>query len=87
MKIKNPSEVAIINRVVLETASRKSPRKIAFDLTRDGVPSPSGGAWTFQTIIKILQNTLYVGRVCEEQGLQDQKSQYRQAGATPCAGR
>ena len=70
MKIKNPSEVAIINRIVLETASRKSPRKIAFDLTRDGVPSPSGGAWTFQTIIKILQNTLYVGvyvrnRVCK----------------------
>ena len=61
-KIKNPSEVAIINRIALETASRKSPRKIAFDLTRDGVPSPSGGdAWTFQTIIKILQNTLYVG--------------------------
>jgi len=70
VKIKNPSEVAIINRIVLETASRKSPRKIAFDLTRDGVPSPSGGAWTFQTIIKILQNTLYVGvyvrnRVCK----------------------
>ena len=61
-KIKNPSEVAIINRIALETASRKSPRKIAFDLTRDGVPSPSGGdAWTFQTIIKILHNPLYVG--------------------------
>ena len=61
-KIKNPSEVVIINRIALETASRKSPRKIAFDLTRDGVPSPSGGdAWTFQTIIKILHNPLYVG--------------------------
>jgi DNA invertase Pin-like site-specific DNA recombinase len=62
VKIKNPSEAAVINRIVLESASRKSPRKIAFDLTRDGIPSPSGAeAWTFQTIIKILHNTLYVG--------------------------
>jgi site-specific DNA recombinase len=61
VKAPNASEVGIINRVVLETASRKSPRNIAFDLTRDGIPSPSGGAWTFQTINKILQNELYVG--------------------------
>jgi site-specific DNA recombinase len=61
VKAPNASEVGIIHRVVLETASRKSPRNIAFDLTRDGIPSPKGEAWTFQTINKILQNELYVG--------------------------
>jgi site-specific DNA recombinase len=60
-KIKNDSEAAIVNRIVLEAASRKSPRNIAFDLTRDGIPSPKGEAWTFQTIAKILKNPLYVG--------------------------
>jgi site-specific DNA recombinase len=61
VKAPNASEVAIVNRIVLETASRKSPRNIAFDLTRDGIPSPKGEACTFQTINKILQNELYVG--------------------------
>jgi site-specific DNA recombinase len=61
VKAPNKSEVEIVNRICRETAARMSPRNIAFGLTRDGVPSPNGGAWTFQTINKILQNQLYVG--------------------------
>jgi site-specific DNA recombinase len=55
------NEAVIVVRIVGEMASGKSPRNIAFDLTRDGVPAPKGGAWTFQTVNKILQNDLYVG--------------------------
>ena len=58
-----------------------SPRQIAYGLTTDGVPSPSGGAWTFQTINKILQNELLRRRLCEEPGQQDQEPQHRQARA------
>jgi site-specific DNA recombinase len=57
----NDSEAIIVNRIVSEMAAWKSPRNIAVDLTRDGVPAPRGEAWTFQTIVKILQNDLYVG--------------------------
>jgi site-specific DNA recombinase len=60
-KNKDTGAAEIINRIVFEIASRKSPRQIASDLTRDGVSAPRGGAWTFQTINKILQNELYVG--------------------------
>lgn len=60
-KDKNPREAEIVNRIMLECASRKSPRQIAHDLTSDGVPAPKGGPWTFQTVVKILQNELYVG--------------------------
>lgn len=57
----NPGEAEVINRVCRETAAMKSPRQIAYDLTRDGIASPKGEAWTFQTINKILSNDLYVG--------------------------
>jgi len=60
-KDKNPREAEIVNRIVREMAGRKPPRQIAADLTRDGIPAPKGGAWTFQTVVKILQNELYVG--------------------------
>lgn len=60
-KEKNASEAEIVNRIVFEMASRKPPRQIAFGLSGDGIPSPRGGSWTFQTVNKILQNELYVG--------------------------
>lgn len=60
-KAKNEAEAIIVNRIVLEMASRKPPRQIAFGLTSDGIASPKGGMWTFQTVNKILQNELYVG--------------------------
>jgi site-specific DNA recombinase len=57
----NTGEAEVINRICRETAAQKSPRNIAFDLTHDGIPSPKGEAWTFQTINKVLSNELYVG--------------------------
>jgi site-specific DNA recombinase len=60
-KIINHDQAAIVVRMFLEYANAKSPRSIAVDLTRDKIPSPSDGEWTFQTIQKILQNEIYIG--------------------------
>lgn len=48
-----------------------SPRDIAFDLNRQGVPSPRGGTWAMSAVygdkhrtgVGILGNPLYIGRV------------------------
>lgn len=61
VKIKNEGQAAIVVRMFRECAASKSPRNIALDLTRDGILSPSGDEWTFQTINKILQNEIYIG--------------------------
>ena len=60
-KVPNTDQVKTIERIFREFVSNKSPRKIAVDLTGDGVLSPSGAEWTFQTINKIIQNELYIG--------------------------
>ena len=60
----------IVRRIFAEYVSGKSPRAIAHDLNRDGVPSPRGGTWTASTIngnrarrSGILWNEAYLGRV------------------------
>jgi site-specific DNA recombinase len=60
-KVKDPDQAKTVERIFREFVAGKSPRKIACDLTSDGILSPSGGAWTFQTINKIIQNEIYVG--------------------------
>lgn len=60
-KTKNTDQAEIINCIFRECLSRKSSRKIACDLTGSGILSPNGGAWTFQTINKMLQNEIYIG--------------------------
>jgi site-specific DNA recombinase len=60
-KVKNPDQALVVVRIFRECATGKSPRNIAVDLTRDEIPSPSGGEWTFQTVNKILQNEIYIG--------------------------
>jgi site-specific DNA recombinase len=60
-KIINDGQAKVVVRMFRETASRKSPRNIALDLTRDKIESPSGGEWTFQTVNKILANEIYIG--------------------------
>jgi site-specific DNA recombinase len=57
----NDDEAKIVVRIFTEFTSGKSPRKIALDLTRDGILSRDGKTWTFQTIIKMLQNQIYMG--------------------------
>ena len=63
-----PSEAPIVERIFREFAAGKSPRAIARDLNRDGIPGPSGRPWSDTTIrgkpklgIGILHNEMYVG--------------------------
>lgn len=55
------SEVATIRRIFNMRIAGVSPRQIAFVLNRDGVPGPSGGAWTKSAIRYVLENPLYAG--------------------------
>ena len=61
-------EAAVVLRIYAEYAGGKSPRKIAADLNREGIPAPRGGQWNASTINGhrgrrngILQNELYKG--------------------------
>ncbi len=55
---------AIVRRIFHEAAAGKSNRAIAYDLQRDGIPTPSGRAgvrWEQGTISYILNLSLYWG--------------------------
>jgi site-specific DNA recombinase len=65
----NPAEADVVRQVFHDYAVGQSPRQIAFNLNRTGVPAPRGGAWSASTIngnrargTGILNNELYVGR-------------------------
>ncbi|MBD9522782.1 recombinase family protein [Ensifer sp. ENS02] len=62
-------EASIIRRIFREFAAGASPRAIAAQLNRDGIPGPRGEYWTDGTIrgqqgrgTGLLNNELYVGR-------------------------
>ena len=66
----NEAEAKIVRRIFREFAAGKSPRAIAVDLNREGVPGPFGNAWGDTTIRGhasrgngILNNELYIGRL------------------------
>lgn len=63
-----PEEAAVIRRIFREFASSKSPKAIAVDLNREGVPGPLGRAWGDTSIrghvsrgTGIVNNELYAG--------------------------
>lgn len=63
-----PEEAKIIRRIFQEFASGKSPKAIAVDLNREGVPGPHGRAWGGTSIrghqtrgTGIVNNELYTG--------------------------
>ena len=57
-------EADIIRRIFREFLAGKSTRKIALDLTRDGIPTASGhGKWHDSTIRSMLRNEKYMGDV------------------------
>ena len=64
-------QARIITRIFTEFAAGRSARKIAADLTHEGIPSPSGGEhWNHQTFVGgmkgrrgMLGNRLYVGEL------------------------
>ena len=65
-----PAEAAVVERIFREFIAGVSPKQIAKNLNREGVPGPFGGAWSPSTIYGnakrgtgILNNELYVGRL------------------------
>ena len=57
-------EADIVRRIFREFLAGKSTRKIALDLTRDGIPTASGrGRWHDSTIRSMLRNEKYMGDV------------------------
>ena len=66
----NKAEAKIVRRIFRNFAAGKSPRAIALDLNREGVPGPFGRSWGDTTIRGhasrgngILNNELYIGRL------------------------
>jgi site-specific DNA recombinase len=66
----DPVQAAVIRRIFEEYVAGRSPRAIATDLNREGIPSPRGGTWNASTINGhrqrlhgILQNPLYGGKM------------------------
>jgi hypothetical protein len=64
----NEAEAAIVRRIFREFAVGKSPRAIATDLNRDGIPGPFGRTWGDTTIRGhacrgngVVNNELYAG--------------------------
>ncbi|WP_316233561.1 recombinase family protein [Bradyrhizobium sp. SZCCHNPS2010] len=64
------TEAQVIRRIFQEYVDGRTPREIAHDLNREGVPPPRGRSWNASTIngnlergAGILQNELYVGRL------------------------
>ena len=66
----NEAEAAVVCRIFKDYAAGKSPRAIARDLNREGLPGPGGRPWGDTTIrghftrrTGILNNELYAGRL------------------------
>ncbi len=65
------AEAAILERIFRAYAAGASPKRIALRLNAEAVPAPRGGAWSASTLngnrargTGILNNELYVGRLC-----------------------
>jgi site-specific DNA recombinase len=65
-----PAEAVIVERIFRNVIAGVSPKQIAKNLNREGVPGPFGGAWSPSTICGnatrgtgILNNELHVGRL------------------------
>ena len=66
----NKKEADIVRRIFTEYAHGKSPKAIALQLNKEGVPGPTGKGWGPSTIngnrdrgTGILNNELYIGRL------------------------
>lgn len=65
----NEIEAAVVQRIFRDYVRGKSPKKIAFELNKEGISGPHGGAWGASTIYGnrqrgtgIINNELYIGR-------------------------
>lgn len=66
----NEEEAKVVRRIFSAFAGGKSPRRIAAELNREGIPGPGGRPWGDSTIrghmsrgTGILRNELYIGRL------------------------
>lgn len=59
----NEEEKALVNRIFDEYIDGKSYFKIACTLNVEGVPTKRGGNWAPGTILSIIHNPLYIGKV------------------------
>jgi site-specific DNA recombinase len=69
-RVIDPDQAQIVRRIFAEFVAGKSPRAIAADLNRDGIPAPMGGHLNASTINGhpsrgngILANQAYIGRL------------------------
>jgi len=88
----DPAEAEVVSRIFSEYVNRRSARKIAAGLNRDGIPSPRGGEWNASTIHGsrqrrngILNNEMYVGRLVwnRQRFVKDPDSGKRQSRLNP----
>jgi site-specific DNA recombinase len=65
----NEAEAKIVRRIFAEYADGRSPRGIAEDLNRDGIPTPGGGKWNMHSFVTgrlrrgMISNPIYSGRL------------------------
>ncbi len=69
-RVINPGEARVVRRIFEAFAAGQSPKAIARQLNKDGVPGPRGALWRDTTIrghrrrgTGVLNNELYVGRL------------------------
>ena len=58
-----PSEAVIVKRIFAEYLAGKGAVAIQNGLNKDGIPSPFGGAWCKNAIMKILRQYAYTGNL------------------------
>ena len=88
------AEAAVVRRIFAAFADGRSPRDIAVELNREGIPGPQGRTWGPSTIYGnwqrgngILNNELYVGRLVwnRQRFIKDPTTGKRQARMNPQA--
>jgi hypothetical protein len=58
-----PGEAEVVERMFQDTVSGVSQRALARALTKEGIPSATGIAWTQSSVAVVLKNPLYKGMV------------------------
>jgi DNA invertase Pin-like site-specific DNA recombinase len=60
--IPNPDRVPHVREAFTRFAGGESARSVVFDFNRRGVPGPTGGAWTENSLVRLLRRDAYLGR-------------------------
>jgi site-specific DNA recombinase len=91
-RVVNSAEAEVVRRIFRDYAAGKSPKRIAMELNKAGIPAPAGGDWGFSTINGnakrgngVLNNEMYVGRIVwnRQRFIKDPDTGKRQARPNP----